>query len=123
MTKLTAQNGAGESIYQVDSVIIAAMPNVLEELTGYTCDIDFQGTVYSVISMRDQLMDTYLLNIADEAPFCALIEHTNFVSPDRYGGERLLYVARYIQSREEEVWQKDDNEVHRMWLDSIESLF
>jgi protoporphyrinogen oxidase len=96
---------------------------VLEELTGYTCDIDFQATVYSVISMRDQLIDTYWLNIADEAPFGALIEHTSFVSPDRYGGERLLYVARYIQSREEEVWQKDDNEVHRMWLDSIESLF
>ncbi len=123
VTKLKAQNEAGESTYDVDNVIIAAMPNVLEELTGYTCDIDFQGTVCSVISMQDSLMDTYWLNIANEAPFGALIEHTNFISPDRYDGEHLLYVARYIQSPEEDVWQQDDNEIRETWLDGIESLF
>jgi protoporphyrinogen oxidase len=99
------------------------MPNVLEELTGYTCDIDFQGTVCSVISMQDRLMDTYWLNIADEAPFGALIEHTNFIPPDRYDGEHLLYVARYIQSPEEDVWQQDDDEIRETWLKGIESLF
>jgi len=123
VTKLKAQNEAGESIYDVDNVIIAAMPNVLEELTGYTCDIDFQGTVCSVISMQDRLMDTYWLNIADDAPFGALIEHTNFIKKERYGGEHLLYVARYIQSPDEDVWQQDDDEVRETWLSGIESLF
>ena len=102
---------------------IATMPNVLEGLTGYTCDIDFQGTVCSVISMDESLLDTYWLNIADDAPFGALIEHTNFVSAERYGGEHLLYVARYIQDESESLWQQSDDEVAETWLDGIESLF
>ncbi|WP_262180938.1 NAD(P)/FAD-dependent oxidoreductase [Haloarcula laminariae] len=113
----------GETDHDVDGVVVAAMPDVLEELTGYPCDIDFQGTVCSVISMDEPLMDTYWLNIADEAPFGALIEHTNFVERERYGGDHLLYVARYIQSPEEDVWQQDDDEVRETWLSGIESLF
>jgi len=139
LTAESADEGATE--HDVDSVVVAAMPNVLEELTGYPCEIDFQGTVCSVISMDEPLLDTYWLNIADEAPFGALIEHTNFVDRERYGGressdsrahqnssssedgEHLLYVARYIQSPEEDVWQQDDDEVRETWLSGIESLF
>lgn len=123
VSKIKAKNKAGESEYNVDNVIIAAMPNVLEDLTGYTCDIDFQGTVCSVISMKERLMDTYWLNIADEAPFGALIEHTNFIPPERYGGEHLLYVARYVQSSKEDIWKQDDQTVHETWLNGIESLY
>ena len=121
-----SENEAGESVTEeqdLDSVVVAAMPNVLEALTGYPCEIDFQGTVCSVVSMDEPLLDTYWLNIADEAPFGALIEHTNFVERERYGGDHLLYVARYIQSPEEDIWQQDDDEVRETWLAGIESLF
>jgi len=30
-------------------------------------------------------------------PFIGLIEHTNFVEPERYGGRRFLYVANYVE--------------------------
>jgi protoporphyrinogen oxidase len=123
VTGLTAESDAGTASHDVDSVVVAAMPNVLEDLTGYPCDIEFQGTVCSVVSMDEPLMETYWLNIADEAPFGALIEHTNFVDPVRYGGDHLLYVARYIQSPEEDVWQQSDDEVRETWLSGIESLF
>ncbi len=46
-------------------------------------------------------MDTYWLNIAHDAPFGALIEHTNFVPKERYGGDHLLYVASYVQDESE----------------------
>jgi protoporphyrinogen oxidase len=39
----------------------------------------------------------YWTNVADrELPFVGLIEHTNFVEPERYGGRRFLYVANYL---------------------------
>ena len=39
----------------------------------------------------------YWTNVADRAlPFVGLIEHTNFVEPERYGGRRFLYVANYL---------------------------
>ncbi|PSQ44270.1 protoporphyrinogen oxidase [Halobacteriales archaeon SW_5_68_122] len=137
VTDLTYDEGGVESLsvrrdpggegrtetHEVDGVVVATMPDVLESLTGYACDIDFQGSVCAVVSMDEPLMDTYWLNIADEAPFGALIEHTNFVPPDRYGGEYLLYVASYIQDRSEELWQLDDEGVEELWLDGIEKLF
>lgn len=120
---LTATVGEQSERYDVDGVIVAAMPNVLEELAGYTCDIDFQGTVCSVISLTESLTETYWLNIADEAPFGALIEHTNFVPPERYGGEHLLYVPKYVQGPDDPVWQMDDETVESHWLTGIEGLF
>ncbi|MFB6269825.1 MAG: NAD(P)/FAD-dependent oxidoreductase [Halobacterium sp.] len=106
-----------------DAVVVAAMPNVLEALTGYECDISFQGTVCSIVSMDRALTDTYWLNINDDAPFGALIEHTNFVPPERYGGEHLLYVPKYVQSADDPVWQMSDDEVESHWLDGISDLF
>jgi protoporphyrinogen oxidase len=99
------------------------MPHLLERWTGYECEIDFQGSVCAVIGMDEPLLDTYWLNIADDAPFGALIEHTEFVPPERYGGEHLLYVASYIQDREEQLWQMDDEAVREHWLAGIEDLF
>jgi protoporphyrinogen oxidase len=123
VASLTAEVDGSTETHDVDAVVVAAMPNVLESLTGYECGIDFQGTVCSVVSMDEPLTDTYWLNIADDAPFGALIEHTNFVPPARYGGEHLLYVPKYIQSAEDPVWQAGDDEVEEVWLSGIEDLF
>jgi protoporphyrinogen oxidase len=120
---LTAATENGTETHDVDGVVVAAMPNVLDDLTGYTCGIDFQGTVCSVLSLAEPLMDTYWLNIADDAPFGALIEHTNFVPPERYGGEHLLYAVSYIQDSSEELWRMDDDGVEETWLAGIEDLF
>ncbi|MFB6125552.1 MAG: NAD(P)/FAD-dependent oxidoreductase [Halanaeroarchaeum sp.] len=106
-----------------EAMVVAAMPNVLEALTGYECDIDFQGTVCSVVSLEESLTDTYWLNIGDDAPFGALIEHTNYIDESHYGGEHLLYVPKYVQSESDPVWQKDDEEVEAHWLAGIEDLF
>jgi protoporphyrinogen oxidase len=120
---LTTATDGGTETHSIDEVIVAAMPNVLESLTGYTCDIDFQATVCSVLSLSESLMDTYWLNIADDAPFGALIEHTNFIPTERYGGEHLLYAVSYVQDPSEDIWQMTDDEVEATWLAGIEDLF
>ncbi len=120
---VTVETEAGTEEYDTEGVVVAAMPDVLEGLTGYECAIDFQGTVCSVVSMDRPLTDTYWLNIADEAPFGALIEHTNYIDPENYGGEHLLYVPRYVQSLDEEIWDMSDEAVEDLWLDGIEELF
>jgi len=120
---MTVETADGTEEHDVDGVVVAAMPTVLESLTGYPCDIDFQGTVCSVISMDESLTDTYWLNVADEAPFGALIEHTNFVPEERYGGENLLYAVSYVQSMDDPLWQADDDGVEETWLSGIEDLF
>ncbi|WP_424017950.1 NAD(P)/FAD-dependent oxidoreductase [Halorientalis pallida] len=120
---LTVETEDGAETHAVDGVVVAAMPDVLEGLTGYPCEIDFQGTVCSVWSMDESLTDTYWLNIADEAPFGVFIEHTNFVPPERYGGEHLYYTASYVQDLDEELWRMNDEEVERTWREGIADLF
>ena len=124
-TRSRSEDGQNEARtrHDVEAVVVATMPDVLESLTGYECAIDFQGSVCALVTMEESLLDTYWLNIADDAPFGALIEHTNFVPPERYGGDHLLYVASYVQDLEDELWRLDDAEVESLWLDGIESLF
>ncbi|MFW5900619.1 MAG: NAD(P)/FAD-dependent oxidoreductase, partial [Halodesulfurarchaeum sp.] len=107
----------------VDSAVVATMPNVLEDLTGYSCAIEFQGTVCSVISMDEPLTETYWLNIGDEAPFGALIEHTNFIDSSHYGGEHLLYVPKYVQSADDPLFSAPEEDIESRWLEGIEALF
>ncbi|AUV83070.1 protoporphyrinogen oxidase [Salinigranum rubrum] len=123
VSTLTAERGGASETHDTEGVVVAAMPNVLEALCGYECDIDFQGAVCAVVTMDAPLTDTYWLNIAHDAPFGALIEHTNFVSPDRYGGQHLLYVASYIQSSDEPLWQASDEEIEEQWLSHLEEMF
>ncbi|MFW5956075.1 MAG: NAD(P)/FAD-dependent oxidoreductase [Halorhabdus sp.] len=120
---LTVETNAGTDVHDVEAVVVATMPDVLESLTGFECAIDFQGTVCSLISMEEALTDTYWLNIAEDAPFGALIEHTNYVPPERYGGEHLLYAVKYVQDLEDPLWQQDDAGVEETWLQGIEGLF
>ncbi len=107
----------------VDGVIVATMPHVLEMLTGYTSEIEFQGTICSIISTGQPITGTYWLNIAEQAPFGALIEHTEFVPPTRYGDEHLLYGVRYVQDLDGPFWQQSDAEIEHEWLEAISNMF
>ena len=120
---LTVERAGTVTTHVVDAAVVAAMPNVLEHLTGYACEVDFQGAVCGLVTMEESLLESYWLNVAHDAPFGALVEHTNFVDPDRYGGDHLLYVAAYVQDDEEDLWRMDDDEVRETWLSGIESMF
>jgi len=123
VASVTLDGGTGERTVESDGVVVATMPDVLEALTGHECDVDFQGAICAVVTLSESLTDTYWLNVAHDAPFGALIEHTNFVPPERYGGDHLLYVASYVQSLDDPLWRASDAEVEERWLAEIESMF
>jgi protoporphyrinogen oxidase len=123
VSSLTVETDDGVETRRTEGVVVATMPNVLEALTGYACDVDFQGAVCAVVTMDEPLTETYWLNVAHDAPFGALIEHTNFVPAERYGGDNLLYIASYVQNESEAVWRMDDDELREAWLAGIEDMF
>ena len=50
-----------------------------------------------LLEVDRQFSPYYWTNVADpDIPFIGLIEQTNFVEPERYGGRRFLYVANYL---------------------------
>jgi protoporphyrinogen oxidase len=55
------------------------------------------GALCTILELTRSLTPYYWLNIADpNMPFGGLIEHTNFIPAERYGGRVLLYISNYL---------------------------
>jgi protoporphyrinogen oxidase len=89
--------------------VLATVPNdVFEQLLEPgLLDGDFVARLRSIeyfsalcllLELDRPFSPYYWTNVADrELPFVGLIEHANFVEPERYGGRRFLYVANYLE--------------------------
>jgi protoporphyrinogen oxidase len=87
--------------------VISTLPNdIMLELAGDLLDasykaklegIDYYAALCLLLELDRPLSPFYWTNIADsDLPFLGLIEHTNFVEPERYDGRRFAYVANYL---------------------------
>ena len=64
--------------------------------------IEYFTALCLLLELDRPLSPYYWTNVADrDLPFVGLIEHTNFIDPDRYGGRRFLYVANYLPAGHE----------------------
>jgi protoporphyrinogen oxidase len=60
--------------------------------------IEYFAAACLLLELDRRFSPYYWTNVADrELPFVGLIEHTNLVAPERYGGRRFLYVANYLE--------------------------
>jgi protoporphyrinogen oxidase len=75
------------------------------------------GAVVMVLSLKHQLSTQgyYWFNLPKEAgyPFLALVEHTNFVSPENFGGDHILYAGDYLEAGHEYFSLSDEQLVQR----------
>ncbi len=59
--------------------------------------IEYHTALCMLVELDRRFSPYYWTNIADpELPFVGLIEQTNLIPPERYGGRRFLYVANYV---------------------------
>jgi protoporphyrinogen oxidase len=64
--------------------------------------IEYFSALCLLLELDRPFSPFYWTNVADpDLPFVGLIEHTNFVEPERYGGRRFLYVANYLEHGDE----------------------
>ena len=80
--------------------MLATVPNdIFAQLTGLPePPIEYFAALCLLLELDRPFSDFYWTNVADrELPFVGLIEHTNFVEPERYDGRRFLYVANYLE--------------------------
>ena len=75
----------------------ALAAEVGEEYLARTRAIEYFAALCLLLELDRRFSPFYWTNVADRSlPFVGLIEHTNFVEPERYGGRRFLYVANYL---------------------------
>jgi protoporphyrinogen oxidase len=57
----------------------------------------WQWALCYVLALKQSLSPIYWLNISDpDTPFIAVVEHTNFIEKERYGGLNLVYLSNYL---------------------------
>ena len=96
-----------------DHVLATVSPGLLQRMApslpaGYLAQLaqlKSMGAVVLTLALRNQLMPrTYWLNIpaespdksANDVPFLALVEHTNYIDRRHYGGDHLVYCGDYV---------------------------
>jgi len=81
--------------------------------------IEYHTALCLILELDRQFSPFYWTNIADaDLPFVGLIEHTNFVEPERYGGRRFLYVANYLEAGHQ-LLELDDEALLERYLPSL----
>ena len=81
-----------------DAVVSTVRPSILTSLGGPSLpEIPYQGAACVTMGLsRDVLEGIYWVNIKDDAPYGAVIGHTNFVPLEWYG-EHIVYLASYFR--------------------------
>jgi len=90
-----------------DHVIATCSPYMLRERTpelppDYATGLEAlksMGAVVLVLALKQRLTDGhYWINLpkGEDFPFMGLVEHTNYISPEHYGGDHLVYCGDYL---------------------------
>jgi protoporphyrinogen oxidase len=75
-----------------------------------------------VLELERSLTPYYWLNVADpEFPFGGLIEHTNYIPAERYGGTPILYISKYLL-QDNPLWKASDAQVWAAYLPFLQKI-
>ena len=97
-----------EGTLEVDRCLVTTSPAQLAEIVPalpkdylrQLLELKSMGAVVMVLALKHQLSEAgiYWHNMSKEAgfPFLSLVEHTNFLSPEFFGGEHIVYVGDYL---------------------------
>ena len=107
------------------SLLAKVCPDLPEEYLKGLLELKSMGAVVMVLSVKEQLSKEgyYWFNLPKEAgfPFLALVEHTNFVSPENFGGDRILYAGDYLEQGHE-FFSMSDEQLLEKFLPAFQKI-
>ncbi len=83
----------------VSGAVLARLVTLPDAYQKTVADIPYRGAVCVLLELDRPLGRHYWVNLTQhtELGCLAVIEHTNFVPPDRYGGRHLVYLTHYVE--------------------------
>jgi protoporphyrinogen oxidase len=97
-------------------------PPLPDEYASKLEGVPYQDAMCLVLALDRQVSPTYWLNINDRSvPFLALIEQTNFIEPERYGGKHVLYFSNYLD-KSSPLLQMNTNEVWELYKPHVKRI-
>ena len=119
---------SGGQDHNFDLVIFTTGPHLLartveslptEYLAGLG-QLQHMGAIVVVLAITEQVLEkVYWLSMDKRVfPFLALVEHTNLIPPEHYGGDRLLYLGDYLEP-DDPAFGLSDDELLAAWLPAV----
>jgi len=97
-------------------------PPLGDEYSGRLKSVAYQDAVCLVLSLKRPLTCHYWLSINDRSvPFLAVVEQTNLVGPERYGGRHVIYVPNYV-SRGSSLGEMTADELAALYLPHLKRI-
>ncbi len=124
--RLTVATTAGAESY--DAVISTNSPALMAKLAPELPDsysaslraLKSMGAIVLVVTLDRQLTQYYWHSLPKDAgfPYLAMVEHTNFIGPEHYGGDHILYLGDYLDP-DHEYFSLSKEELLERFLPSL----
>jgi protoporphyrinogen oxidase len=117
-------------VQEFDQVLATVSPVLLARMAptlplGYLhglLELKSMGAVVMVLALKQRLsaQGYYWYNLPKSAgfPFLALVEHTNFVPPEHFGGDHIVYLGDYLEP-DHEHFRMDQDELLERFLPTL----
>ena len=98
------------------------VPSLPEEYLEKLTNVNYLAAVLVILVLKRPLSHVYWLNIADRSiPFVGVIEQTNFIEPEHYGGKHIVYLANYL-STSHPLYQMEHAELLEEYLSHLRKI-
>jgi len=120
-----------EEFIKYDTVICtAALPifvklckNAPENYLNPLRAVEYDCALVALMTLSKPVGNMYWLNIADNnIPFGGVIEHTNFIGSENYGGKTLLYFSKYLNVNDPLMHTKDE-EIQKLYTNHLKKIY
>ncbi|MBI3166059.1 MAG: NAD(P)/FAD-dependent oxidoreductase [Anaerolineales bacterium] len=129
--KVEVRSGAG--VESFDKVLVTTSPNQMAKLCPQLpesylkglLELKSMGAVVMTLSLKRTLSREgyYWFNVpkGEGYPFLALVEHTNFVSSENFGGDHIMYAGDYLELGHE-YFSLSDEELLERFIPAFEKF-
>jgi protoporphyrinogen oxidase len=99
--------------------LVPPMPDYYQEmLTG----VNYLSAVLLILELDRPLTAKYWINIADnDMPFVGIIEHTNMIDRNLYGGHHIVYLTNY-PDRSSELYRMEPADLLEEFIPHLQSI-
>ena len=98
------------------------VPPMPEEYRSRLERARYMSAVLIVLVLDRPLSHVYWLNVADRSiPFVGVIEHTNLIGPEYYGGKHIVYLSNYL-TRDDPLYRMGHDELLDEYLPHLKKI-
>jgi protoporphyrinogen oxidase len=128
---LTITTSIGEEIF--DQCLVTSSPSLMARMAPELpkqyleglLNLKSLGAVVLTLAIKHQLSKEgyYWFNLPKKAgfPFLALVEHTNYLNPEYFGGDHILYCGDYLET-DHEYFQLTQEEIIQRFTPSLQRI-